>query len=106
MVCTLILDPSVEAMFRRSLSEIAAGTGGALDPKKAQELGDRLEAGVARMQAMGLTPCLITSPELRRYIRAFAERRCPQLGVLSFREMEPSAGIKPIESIAFGAQAA
>jgi flagellar biosynthesis protein FlhA len=103
---TLILDPAVEAMFRRSLSEIAAGTGGALDPRKAQELGDKLEGGVSRMQTMGLAPCLITSPELRRYIRAFAERRCPQLGVLSFREMEPSVGIKPIESISFGAQPA
>ena len=105
-VATLILDPTVEAMFRRSLSEIAAGTGGALDPRKAQELGDKLEAGVARMQSQGLMPCLITSPELRRYIRAFAERRCPQLGVLSFREMEASVGIRPVESISFGAQAA
>jgi len=105
-LATLILDPAVEAMFRRSLSEIAAGTGGALDPRKAQELGDKLEAGVSRMQTLGLAPCLITSPELRRYIRAFAERRCPQLGVLSFREMEPSVGIKPIESISFGAQPA
>lgn len=105
-VSTLILDPEVEAMFRRSLSEIAAGTGGALDPQKAQQLGDKLEAGVGRMQEMGLAPCLITSPELRRYIRAFAERRCPQLGVLSFREMEPNVSIKPIDSIAFGAQAA
>jgi flagellar biosynthesis protein FlhA len=103
---TLILDPSVEAMFRRSLSEIAAGTGGALDPEKAKELGDKLEAAVSRMQSMGLMPCLITSPELRRYIRAFAERRCPQLGVLSFREMDPSVSIRPIESIAFGAKAA
>jgi len=105
-LATLILDPAVEAMFRRSLSEIAAGTGGALDPRKAQELGDKLEAGVARMQTLGLAACLITSPELRRYIRAFAERRCPQLGVLSFREMEPSVGIRPIESISFGQQAA
>jgi flagellar biosynthesis protein FlhA len=106
MVATMILDPTVEAMFRRSLSEIAAGTGGALDPRKAQELGDKLEQGVGRMQSQGLMPCLITSPELRRYIRAFAERRCPQLGVLSFREMEPSVGIRPVESISFGAQAA
>jgi flagellar biosynthesis protein FlhA len=98
---TLILDPEVESMFRRSLSEIAAGTGGALDPSKAQELGDKLEAAVGRMQSMGLSPCLITSPELRRYIRAFAERRCPSLGVLSFRELEASVGIRPIESIAF-----
>ncbi len=103
---TLLLDPEVEAMFRRSLSEIAAGTGGALDPEKARVLGDRLEAGVAKMQGMGFAPCLITSPELRRYIRAFVERRCPQLGVLSFREMDPSVAIKPIESIGFGARAA
>lgn len=103
---TLLLDPVVEAMFRRSLSEIAAGTGGALDPEMARELGDKLEAGVSRMQNMGFAPCLITSPELRRYIRAFAERRCPQLGVLSFREMDPSVAIKPIESIALGAAAA
>jgi len=26
--------------------------------------------------------------------------------VLSFREMEPSVGIRPVESISFGAQAA
>jgi flagellar biosynthesis protein FlhA len=58
------------------------------------------------MQDLGLAPCLITSPELRRYIRAFAERRCPQLGVLSFREMDPNVSIKPIDSIAFGARAA
>jgi flagellar biosynthesis protein FlhA len=103
---TLILDPEVEAMFRRSLSEIAAGTGGALDPEKAQALGNKLEEGVTRMQNVGLSPCLITSPELRRYIRAFAERRCPQLGVLSFREMEPNVSIKPIESVSFGARAA
>jgi flagellar biosynthesis protein FlhA len=105
-LATLILDPAVEAMFRRSLAEIAAGTGGALDPRKAQELGDKLEAAAQRMQNQGLSPCLITSPELRRYIRAFAERRCPHLGVLSFREMEPSVGIKPIESISFESRAA
>lgn len=102
-ISTLILDPEVEAMFRRSLSEIAAGTGGALDPTKAQQLGDKLEAAVLRMQSVGLSPVLVTSPELRRYIRAFAERRCPNLGVLSFRELEPSVAIKPIDSIGFNA---
>lgn len=96
----LILDPSVEAMFRRSLSEIAGGAGGSLDPSKAP-LGDELEAGVSRMQTIGLASCLITSLEHRRYIRAFAEGRCPRLGDLSFREVDPSVGIKPLESISF-----
>jgi flagellar biosynthesis protein FlhA len=104
---TMILDPQVEDMFRKSLREISTGTGGALDPARARELGDKLEAALSRMQSAGLVPCLITSPDLRRYVRAFAERRCPALGVLSFREIEPSVTIRPFESVSFaGAQAA
>jgi flagellar biosynthesis protein FlhA len=102
-IAALILDPSVEDMFRRSLSEIAQGIGGALDPIKARDLGDQLEHAVERVQALGHPPCLVTSPDLRRYVRAFAERRCPILGVLSFREIEPTTNIRPIESIAFRA---
>jgi flagellar biosynthesis protein FlhA len=101
-VSALILDPGVEEMFRRSLQEIAQGTGGALDPNKARSLGDALEAAVVRMQARGLPPCLVTSPDLRRYVRAFAERRCPSLGVLSFREIDPAVHIRPVDQVSFG----
>jgi flagellar biosynthesis protein FlhA len=100
-IAALILDPAVEDMFRRSLQEIAQGIGGALDPIKARDLGDQLERAVERAQALGHPPCLVTSPDLRRYVRAFAERRCPVLGVLSFREIEPTTTIRPIESISF-----
>jgi flagellar biosynthesis protein FlhA len=100
-VAALILDPQVEDMFRRSLQEIAQGVGGALDPSKARQLGDSLEYAVSRMQYQGLPPCLVTSPDLRRYVRAFAERRCPMLGVLSFREIDPTVTIRPVETVSF-----
>lgn len=100
-VASLILDPQVEEMFRRSLQEIAQGVGGALDPQRARQLGDSLELAVHRMQYQGLPPCLVTSPDLRRYVRAFAERRCPMLGVLSFREIDPTITIRPVETVAF-----
>ncbi len=105
-VASLILDPQVEEMFRRSLQEIAQGVGGALDPFKARQLGDTLEQAVARMHQQGLPACLVTSPDLRRYVRAFAERRCPALGVLSFREVDPTITIRPVETIAFQSAAA
>ena len=98
-VSTLVLDTEIEEMFRKSLREIATGTGGALDPRKAQVLGDMLEASVHRMIAAGRRPALITSPEIRRYVRAFAERRCPALSVLSFRELEPDVAIRPFETV-------
>ena len=106
-ISTLVLDPAVEDMFRRSLREIAQGTGGALDPELARQLGISLEEASRRMLTSGLTPCVVTSPDVRRYVRAFAERRCPQLSVLSFRELDPSANIRPFETVGFAtAQAA
>jgi flagellar biosynthesis protein FlhA len=51
------------------------------------------------MMANGLSPCVVTSPDVRRYVRAFAERRCPNLSVISFRELEPNANIRPFETI-------
>jgi flagellar biosynthesis protein FlhA len=97
----LVLDAPVEEMFRRSLREIASGTGGALNPEHARTLGLALEAATARMVKAGRTPCVIASPDVRRYVRAFAERRAPQLAVISFREIEPDVSLKPFETISF-----
>ena len=102
----LVLDAPVEEMFRRSLREIAQGTGGALDPEHARLLGVSLEASVKRMTLAGRPPCVVTSPDVRRYLRAFAERRCPSLAVLSFRELEPDVSIRPFETITLAKAAA
>ena len=102
----LVLDAPVEEMFRRSLREIAQGTGGALDPEQARLLGVSLEASVKRMTLAGRPACVVTSPDVRRYLRAFAERRCPSLAVLSFRELEPDVSIRPFETITLNKAAA
>ena len=95
----LVLDAPVEEMFRRSLREIASGTGGALNPEHARLLGLALESSVSRMVKAGRSPCVITAPDVRRYLRAFAERRCPQLSVISFREIEPDVTLRPFETV-------
>ncbi len=98
-ISALVLDHQAEELFRKSLREIAQGTGGALDPEQARLLGIALEAASTRMSQRGLVPCIVTSPDVRRYLRAFAERRCPSLAVLSFRELEPNVTITPFESV-------
>jgi flagellar biosynthesis protein FlhA len=102
----LVLDAPVEDMFRRSLREIAQGTGGALDPEMARQLGLALEASVKRMAQAGRPACVVVAPDVRRYLRAFAERRCPTLAVLSFRELEPDVQIRPFETVGLGRAAA
>jgi flagellar biosynthesis protein FlhA len=102
----LVLDAPVEEMFRRSLREIATGTGGALDPELARQLGLALEAAVRRMAQAGRPACVVVAPDVRRYLRAFAERRCASLAVLSFRELEPDVAIRPFETVGLGRAAA
>jgi flagellar biosynthesis protein FlhA len=98
-ISALILDPQVEEMFRRSLREISTGTGGALDPEEVRRVGISLERAAGRLMASGRPAVLVTSPDLRRYVRAFAERRVPHLAVLSFREIESSTTIRPVETV-------
>jgi flagellar biosynthesis protein FlhA len=95
----LVLDAHIEEVFRASLRGIAQGSGGALDPDKTQRLGQALEAAVTRMERSGKRPCVVVSPDVRRYLRAFAERRVPNLAVLSFRELEPNVNIQAFETV-------
>ncbi len=95
----IVLSASVEDTFRRSLRDIAAGTGGALDPDEVRRIGASFEACVQRVRDQGRTPVLVTSPELRRYVRAFAERRAPHTTVISYREIEGQTQIRPIETV-------
>lgn len=104
-VHTLVLDARVEELFRKSLRDIAAGTGGAIDPELARQLGVSLEQAVQRMTSAGYLPCVVTSPDVRRYVRAFAERRVANLAVLSFRELDPEVSLRPFTTVAFGAAA-
>ena len=105
-VWAMVLDSRAEEMFRRSLREISNGTGGALDPEHARILGENLEAAAERMENDGRRACVITSPDLRRYVRAFVERRRPHVGVLSFREIEPEVTVQPAETVSIAPPAA
>jgi len=105
-ITALVFDGPVEEMFRRSLRDIATGAGGALDPEQTRILGDDLEAAVQEMISAGHQPCAVVSPDIRRYLRAFAERRVPRLAILSFRELEASIPVRPFRTISFASQGA
>jgi len=99
-VAALTLDPRLEELLRRSLREIATGTGGALDPELLRTLVANVERSVKKFTAISATPLVVTSPDLRRYVRAVFERKIPQLSVVSFREIDPTAPIQVLDRLA------
>ncbi len=98
-VAALTLDPRLETMLRASLREIAAGTGGALDPALLRSVVQSAERSLGGFHALGATPLLVAPPDLRRYVRAIFEWKLPQLSVASFREIEPSATLRVIDRL-------
>jgi flagellar biosynthesis protein FlhA len=98
-VAALTLDPRLEEVLRRSLREIATGTGGALDPEMIRTLVANVERSLKKFTAISATPLIVTSPDLRRYVRAVFERKIPQLAVVSFREIDPTAPIQVIDRL-------
>jgi flagellar biosynthesis protein FlhA len=101
-VTAMTLDPRSEAVLRGSLSEIAQGTGGALDPEMLRAFTKKIEAARPSFVAHGASPLVITAPDLRRYVRAIVERKLPQIAVASFREIEPTAPLRIVERLTLG----
>ena len=98
-VSALTLDPRIEHMLRTSLSEIAGGTGGALDPDVLRALTARAETSLAVFGTTSSLPLIVTAPDLRRYVRAIVERKVPSLSVASFREIDPTVPLRIVDRL-------
>ncbi len=98
-VSVLALDPRIEDNLRRTLRDIAAGTGGAIDPDLIRHLTEKVERALAKFHALGAPPVLVAPPDVRRFVRAIFERKLPQLAVVSFREIEASASLRVVETL-------
>ncbi len=100
VVNALTLDGRLEMVLRQSLSDIAKGTGGALDPELLKSVVAAAERALQAFGAHGASPLVVTAPDLRRYVRAIMERKLPQLPVVSFREIESNAPLRVIDRLA------
>ncbi|MFQ6691234.1 FHIPEP family type III secretion protein, partial [Bordetella pertussis] len=65
----------------------AMATSGGLEPGLAETLLRETEAALARQEAQGNAPVLLTSPPLRAPLSRFLRHHLPQLGVLSNAEI-------------------
>jgi flagellar biosynthesis protein FlhA len=104
-VAALTLDPRLEEILRRSLREIASGTGGAIDPEMLKNVTAGAERALRKFTAISAAPLVVTSPDLRRYVRAIFERKLPQISVVSFREIDPAAPIQVLDRLSPNAAA-
>lgn len=76
----------LDVRLERVLTQAMATSGG-LEPGLAETLLRETEAALARQEAQGNAPVLLTSPPLRAPLSRFLRHHLPQLGVLSNAEI-------------------
>jgi flagellar biosynthesis protein FlhA len=95
----LSLSPQWEQAFAEALVGEGERRQLALAPSKLRDFVAQVRDGFDRAGAAGDVPVLLTSPQIRPYVRSLAERFRPQTVIMSQNEIHPSARLKTVGQV-------
>jgi type III secretion protein V len=92
----LLVGPDVEDKFRQSIRVTNAGSYLALDTEIAAQVLERLRTLLAGVPAGAGAPVLLSSMDIRRYVRSLIENELYELPVLSYQELSSDIRIQTV----------
>lgn len=95
----ITLSPEWEQSFAEALVGDGEDRQLAMAPSRLQEFINGVRMEFERLAQTGETPVLLTSPNLRPYVRSVIERFRPQTIVMSQNEIHPKAKIKTLGQV-------
>ena len=93
------LSPEWEQTFAESIVGNGDERQLSMEPSKLQEFISAVRQVFERQALMGETPVLLTSPNIRQFVRSIVERFRASTVVMSQNEVHPKAKIKTVEQI-------
>lgn len=94
-----LLAPNVEESIRTSIRQTSAGSYLAMDPSASKKLVENLVRTVGDLSISNQKPVLLTSMDIRRYVRKMIEQDLYELPVLSYQELIPEINVQPLARI-------
>ncbi|HZY20498.1 MAG TPA: type III secretion system export apparatus subunit SctV [Ramlibacter sp.] len=94
-----LLAPNVEDTVRGAIRQTSAGSYLALDPAAGKRLVENIKRTVGDLGASAQKPVLLTSMDIRRYLRKMIEQDLYELPVLSYQELTQEINIQPLARI-------
>jgi type III secretion protein V len=94
-----MLDPEIEEIVRGAIKQTSGGTYLTLDPDSAQLILQALRSAYIPPPPGGQQPVVLTSMDIRRFVRKLIEGEFPDLAVLSTHEIIPEIRIQPLGRI-------
>ncbi|RTE87898.1 EscV/YscV/HrcV family type III secretion system export apparatus protein [Bradyrhizobium sp. LVM 105] len=94
-----LLTPEVEETVRNSIRQTSDGSYLALDARTTRQIIDAIREAIGDLNQPPHKPVLLTSIDVRRYVRKIIETDLNELPVLSYQELPPDISIQPLGRI-------
>ncbi|MFJ1301987.1 type III secretion system export apparatus subunit SctV [Pseudomonadota bacterium AL_CKDN230030165-1A_HGKHYDSX7] len=94
-----LLAPNVEETVRGAIRQTSAGSYLALDPNVSKRLLENVKRTVGDLSAAARKPVLLTSMDIRRYLRKMIEQDLYDLPVLSYQELTQEINVQPLARV-------
>ncbi|MGQ3293798.1 MAG: FHIPEP family type III secretion protein, partial [Shinella sp.] len=96
-----LVSKEIEDAVRGAIRQTSGASYLALSPDIHRELIASIKnvVGIRKSAAAGASPVILAPMDIRRFMRKLVERDFPNLAVLSYQELTPSANIQPLERI-------
>lgn len=99
MLPAYMFAPSVEDTVRNAVRQTSGGSYLALDTNVSRTLVQNVKKAVGDLSASAQKPVLLTSMDIRRYVRKLIELEVYDLPVLSYQELTQDINIQPLGRI-------
>ena len=90
------LDPNVEQVIMDSVKQTEQGAYLALDPDYTNRLMTSLREETDKLEELGRTPIIITSPIVRMYLKKLTQEQFRNLNVLSYNEIDSDVELQSV----------
>lgn len=99
VLAVYLLEPAVEETVRKAIRQTSGGSFLALDPSTTQSFVASVKRNVGDLTQRPTRPVLLTSMDVRRYVKKLIELEVPLLPVLSYQELTEEITIQPLARI-------
>ncbi|MGL5259240.1 MAG: flagellar biosynthesis protein FlhA [Lachnospiraceae bacterium] len=93
------LDPAIEQAIMGSVKQTEQGAYLTLDPEKTKSIVKSIENEIKKLEQMGKTPIIITSPIVRVYFKRLTEEYFKDLIIVSYNEIESNVELQSVGMI-------
>ena len=96
MVSVVTLDPKIEQEIMGSVKQTEQGSYLTMDPDRTQSIMRSLQTEVAKLEELGSSPIIVTSPIVRMYFKHLTGDYFKDLIVISYNEIESDVELQSV----------